>query len=252
MAPDSTSSIKSGIGERIIEVRDKWHTKNHPLFKMLGNGQLDIKVLGVHQAMHAKFVILALESFGLLYAKGNAEIKKMCVENLAEEEGLIAQDVVGDSPHEHLKMLHDFCLAAGLSKKDILETEMLPSWWARTLYYRYIADVEPIGVALAALFTQEGQQPQLNHEVTIPALTTHYGFKHEDPAISFFVAHELADQEHSERQLDLAVKHISTDEEAARAIECAERICQLRWASASEIFQIHHLGEKILSPPEIS
>ena len=240
------------IGEKIVSIRDKWHTKNHPLFQELAKGELDLKILGIHQAMHGKFVVLALEAFGLLYNKGNAQIKKMCVENLAEEEGLVAQEAVGKEPHEHMHMIHEFCLAAGLSQEEIENMEMLPSWWARTLYYRHIADVEPAGVALAALFTQEGQQPQLNHEITIPALTRHYGFGRDDPAIEFFVAHELADQEHSERQLDLAVKNIRTNEEGAQALICAERICQLRWASASEIFNKYHLGEATIMPPGLA
>ena len=251
MVPDSLSTTGQTVIDRIIAVRDKWHTKKHPLFSTLADGDLDIRVLGIHQAMHAKFVILALEAFGLLYTRGDAELKKMCVENLAEEEGLVAQHAVGEEPHEHLQMLHNFCLSAGMSQSEIDETEMLPSWWARTLYYRYIAENELVGVALAALFTQEGQQPQLNHEITIPALTTHYGFDRDDPAIEFFVAHELADQEHSERQLQLAAKHIHTVAEEERAVYCAERICQLRWASASEIFNIFHLGQDTIMPSEM-
>ena len=252
MVPDSMANDVETISEKIIAVRDRWHTKNHPLFTTLANGDLDIRVLGIHQAMHAKFVVLALEAFGILYSRGDAEIKKMCVENLAEEEGLVAQHAVGENPHEHLQMLHDFCLSAGMGQSEIDETEMLPSWWARTLYYRYIAENEPVGVALAALFTQEGQQPQLNHEITIPALTTLYGFERDDPAIEFFVAHELADQEHSQRQLDLAAKHIHTTMDQERAISCAERICQLRWASASEIFNTHHLGQNAIMPIDLS
>ena len=248
MTPDSLNNEMNTISEKIISVRDRWHTKNHPLFTALASGELDIRVLGIHQAMHAKFVVLALEAFGILYTRGDAELKKMCVENLAEEEGLLVQHSVDDEPHEHLQMLHDFCLSAGMSQSEINETEMLPSWWARTLYYRYIAENEPIGVALAALFTQEGQQPQLNHEITIPALTTHYGFQREDPAIRFFVAHELDDQEHSQRQLDLAAKHIHTTVDRERAISCAERICKLRWASASEIFNTHHLKQNAIVP----
>lgn len=252
MAPDGMGGTSGRIGEQIIAIRDKWHTKKHPLFTTLASGELDIRILGIHQAMHAKFVVLALETFGLLYARGDAEIKKMCVENLAEEEGVIAQEIVGDQPHEHMQMLVDFCLAAGMTRQEFDDTEMLPSWWARTLYYRYIAEAEPLGVALAAFFTQEGQQPLLNHEITIPALTTHYGFERDDPAISFFVAHELADQEHSQRQLGLAGQRIHTAAEEAKALECAERLCQMRWASATEIYKRYHLGETDIMPDGVA
>lgn len=243
MAPDTTPGSKGDIGDKIIAVRDKWHTKNHPLFTALAKGELDIRVLGIHQANHLKYVELALEAFGILYARGPAEIRKMCVENLAEEEGLLAQTEIGEEPHEHIDMLYNFCIAAGMTREEIDQTKMTPAWWGRTLYYRHLALVEPIGVVLAAFFTQEGQQPQLNNEITIPALTSHYGFERDSKAIEFFVAHELADQEHSARQLDMAKKFLGTPELDARALECAEEICRLRWASATDLYNLHHLGE---------
>jgi pyrroloquinoline quinone (PQQ) biosynthesis protein C len=130
-----------------------------------------------------------------------------------------------------------------MTREEIDQTKMTPAWWGRTLYYRHLALVEPIGVVLAAFFTQEGQQPQLNNEITIPALTSHYGFERDSKAIEFFVAHELADQEHSARQLDMAKKFLGTPELDARALECAEEICRLRWASATDLYNLHHLGE---------
>ena len=249
MRPDTAGDARKTIGDRIIAIRDKWHTKQHPLFTTLAAGKLDIKTLAIHQACHAKFVVLALESFGLLYARGPMEVKKMCIENLAEEEGLIMTDKIGDDPHEHMDMLHNFCLAAGMTRKEIDATELTPAWWARTLFYRYMAEFEAIGVALAAMFTQEGQQPQLNAEITIPALTIHYGFDRDSPAIEFFVAHEAADQEHSQRQIELASKYLDTPELEARAAIRAEEICRLRWASASDIYRLHHLGDAEILPP---
>ncbi len=252
MAPDTVTSTNSDIGNKIIAIRDKWHTKNHPLFTTLATGELDLRILGIHQANHLKYVELALESFGILYARGPAEIRKMCVENLAEEEGIIAQTEVGEEPHEHIDMIYNFCTAAGLTREEIDATEMTPAWWGRTLYYRHLSAVEPIGVVLAAFYTQEGQQPQLNNEVTIPALTTHYGFERDSDAIEFFVAHELADQEHSQRQLDTAVKYINTPELEDRALYCAEKMCRLRWASATDLYRLHHLNEQEILPDGVS
>ena len=77
--PESFDAKIELIDEKIISIRDEWHTKNHPLFQELAKGKLELKILGIHQAMHSKFVVLALEAFGLLYNKGDSQIKKMCV-----------------------------------------------------------------------------------------------------------------------------------------------------------------------------
>ena len=50
----------------------------------------------------------------------------------------------------------------------------------------------------------------------------------------------------------MAAKHISTAIEEERAVSCAERICQLRWASASEIFNTYHLGQDAIMPLDMS
>ena len=243
MAPDTLSDSTTDIGDQIIAIRDKWHTKNHPLFTTLLAGELDLRILGIHQANHLKYVELALESFAIMYTRGPISIRKMWVENMAEEEGLLAQDVVGEEPREHVDMLHNFCLAAGMSQDEIDNTRLTPAWWGRTLYHRHIASVEPVGVVLATYFTQEGQQPQLNNEVTIPALTSHYGFARDSDAIEFFVAHELADQEHSQRQLDRAVEFLDTPELQARALFVADQMCRLRWASVTDQYRLHRPGD---------
>ena len=80
-------------------------------------------------------------------------------------------------------------------------------------------------------------------------MTIHYGFDRDSPAIEFFVAHEAADQEHSQRQIELASKYLDTPELEARAAIRAEEICRLRWASASDIYRLHHLGDAEILPP---
>ena len=77
-------------------------------------------------------------------------------------------------------------------QQDLLRTRIrsvkpTPSWWARQLHYRHVCENEPIGVALAMLSTQEGQQPELNAEVTIPAFAAHYGYQRDAKEIKFFV-----------------------------------------------------------------
>jgi pyrroloquinoline quinone (PQQ) biosynthesis protein C len=98
--------------------------------------------------------------------------------------------------------------------------------------------------------TQEEQMPGLIGDVLLPAFERHYGFKRDAPEIEFFTEHDLADVEHSRRQMELCVKYLDEPEQCARALRVAEEICELRWASISELYRSEVLGEKEILPPD--
>lgn len=251
MAPDGPLA-SSDIADKIIAIRDAWHTKQHPLFLRMQDGSLDLRPLGIYMAQHYKFVSLALPSFGLLYWRAPDDIRRALVENMAEEHGLAAIPVEGHEPHDHQEMIFDFCHAAGLSTDEIENMEPTPAWWGRTLHYVHTLREEQLGVVLAMQFTQEGQQPALNEEVTIPSFVQHYGFTRDSKEIAFFVEHAEADQEHSRRQIELAVKYLQTPEDEERALKVCEEACRLRWASISDIYREHVLKSDDLLPPGIA
>jgi pyrroloquinoline quinone (PQQ) biosynthesis protein C len=240
------------IATAIIAIRDKWHTKNHPFFRMMLDGSLDLYPLGVYMASHYKFVELALPAFGFLLWKGPPDVKHAVIENLAEEEGLVAIPRAGHEPHDHSRMIFDFCNAAGLTDDQVKSLSIGPAWHGRRLHYVQTLRDEPLGVILAMQATQEGQQPALNKEITIPSLTGHYGFKAESPEIAFFVEHAEADEEHSERQMALCEKYIDSPSVADRALQICEEACMLRWESVTEIYRTHVLGEERLLPPGVA
>ena len=166
MAPEGAAGL-SNVTDRIVAIRDKWHTKRHPMFRALAAGELNLRVLGVYMAQHAKYVRHGLEAFGLVYAKAPGDVRKMLVENMAEEEGLIGGHTEHGA-HDHMEMIYTFCAAAGMTRDEVLGVDMPAAWWGRALYYLNTARVEPVGVMLAMAFTQEGQMPALNSEV-VPA-----------------------------------------------------------------------------------
>ena len=249
MASNSVRCIP--IAERIVAVRDRWHTKQHPFFRAFGQGQLPLKAMGRYLALHYHFVAYALRSMGLFYTRfyDLADVRKMIAENLAEEEGLKAIPQPGHEPHDHNELILRFCRAAGLSDEEVRNMRMLPAWWARSLYYYNTVATEPVGVVLAMQSTQEGQMPGLIKEVLLPAFEQHYGFKRNAQEIEFFTEHEAADVEHSQRQSNLCNTYLNTPELESRALVVAQEICELRWASISELYRSDVLGERAILPP---
>ena len=242
------------IAERIVQIRDRWHTKKHPFFAAFAEGKLPLRALGRYQALHYQYVRYAISSFGLIYARAidHPEVRKSVAENLAEEEGLKAIPEPGHEPHDHNELIFRFCRAADLTDEQVRNMPMPPAWWARSLFYYHTAATEPIGVVMAMQTTQEGQMPGLIGEVLLPAFEKHYGFKRNAPEIEFFTEHDAADVEHSRRQMDLCIRHLNTPELEARALIVADNIVRLRWASISELYREEVLGERPILPPGVT
>jgi pyrroloquinoline quinone (PQQ) biosynthesis protein C len=253
MARNPNFAASVPIAEQIVAIRDHWHTKHHPFFRAFGEGMLPLKTLGRYQALHYHFVSYALRSFGLFYMRfyDLEDVRKMMAENLAEEEGFKAIPQPGHQPHDHNELILRFCRAAGLSDEEVHNTKMPPAWWARSLYYYNTVATEPVGIVLAMQTTQEGQMPGLIGEVLLPAFEKYYGFKRSAPEIEFFTEHDAADVEHSRRQSKLCTKYLNTPELEARALKVAEEICELRWASISELYRLEVLGEQEILPPGV-
>ena len=233
---------------RVVAIREKWHTKNHPFFQEFAKGKLPLRAMGMFMAQHYQFVTLVLPSFGVLYSRAPADVRKIVVENLAEEEGLAAIEREGHEPHDHMLDIFAFTRAAGLKDSEVRSLEPTPAWWARTLLYVRTMHEEPVGVALAMQSTQEGQMVALNRDVTLPAFARHYGFKRGAPQIAFFEEHEAADEVHSSKQIELCAKYLESPEHQKRALVVAEQACKLRWASFTDLYREFVLKEKPILP----
>ena len=252
MAPDGFNPSNGSIANQIIAIRDRWHTKNHPFFQAMTDGSLDLRALGIYMANHFQFVAHAQPAFGLLYYRAPQDVRDTLVENLAEEQGLAAIPGEGHEAHNHNDMIFRFCEAAGIDEEAVRSTKMSASWVGRSLHYVHCLREEPIGVALAMQSTQEGQQVDLNNEITIPAFQAHYGFKYDAPEIGFFIEHAEADLEHSQRQIELCEKYLDNEVDKVRAIEVCEDAVRLRWESITDLHRRHVLNEDTILPSGVA
>ena len=53
------------------------------------------------------------------------------------------------------------------------------------------------------------------------------------------------------RQIELCGRHLDTPQLEGRAEQVAQEICELRWASISELYRSEVLGEKEILPPGV-
>ena len=249
MATSKPNRIGQETADRIVDVRERWHTKNHPFFVEFSEGKFGLEPVGRLMAQHYQHVYRVMPTLGLAYYRAPEEGRGFILENLAEEAGLISGPGEDREPHDHMELIFRFCRAAGLTNHDVTRTEQLPAWRARSYYYINTVREEPFGVIVAMQSTQEGQQPAINGERMLPGLEAHHDYKMDHPDIEFFAEHYIADADHSSRQLDLVAKLINTEELEQRAVEVAEIAVKTRWACMNDIYRSAVLNQADPLPP---
>ncbi len=238
--------------EGVVAIREAWHTKNHPFYLEFHSGKIGLEPMGRLMAQHYQHVKRVLPSFGVIYYKSPPAARSFILDNLAEEEGLLAGPGEGREAHNHMELIFRFCRAAGMSDEDVEATEQLPAWRARSYFYLNTVQDMPIGVIFAMQCTQEGQQPAINAERTLPAFQKFHGYDLESPEIEFFTEHEVADADHSSRQLALVEQLITSAELRDQALEVAEIQVKTRWACMNDIYRTAVRGEKDPLPASIT
>jgi pyrroloquinoline quinone (PQQ) biosynthesis protein C len=252
MANDGTSKIGRAAAVGIVALRERWHTKNHPFYTDFHQGKFGLEPLGRQMAQHYQHVNRVMPSLGIAYYRAPPEARRAVIENLAEEEGLIAGGGEGREAHDHMELIFRFCRAAGLGEDEVRNTVQLPAWRARSYFYINVVRDEPFGVVLAMQSTQEGQQPAINSERLLPAFEKFHGYAADAPELEFFREHVIADLDHSGRQIDLVARLIETETDKARALEVAEIAVRTRWACMNEIYRTAVKGEVDLLPDGIA
>ena len=86
------------------------------MFRELAQGDLELRVLGIYMAQHGNFVKFAYQAFAAMVVRASADVQAMMIENLAEEQGLLAGP--DGEAHNHPQMISDFCNAAGLTADE--------------------------------------------------------------------------------------------------------------------------------------
>lgn len=248
-----TNSIGKDTTAKVTAIREQWHTKNHPFFIDFAAGKFGLGPVGAMMVQHYQHVRRVLPSQGIAYYRaGDREARRFILENIAEEEGILAGPGEGRKAQDHMELIFRFCKFAGISEDEVRRTRQLTTWRARSYFYINVMKDEASGVIAAMQSTQEGQQPALNGERMLPGFKLHHGLEMDNPLIEFFAEHYVADVDHSGRLIDLAANLIQSEAEAARALEVAETAVRTRWDCMTEIYRTAVLRQADPLPPGIA
>jgi pyrroloquinoline quinone (PQQ) biosynthesis protein C len=249
----SASRIGKDTADKVVAIRERWHTKNHPFFLDFAAGKFGLGPVAAMMAQHYQHVRRVLPCQGIAYYRATeGEGRRFILANLAEEEGILAGPGEGREAHDHMELIFRFCKFGGMSEAAVKATRQLTTWRARSYFYINTVRDEPFGVVVAMQSTQEGQQPALNGERMLPGFKKHFGLEMDNPEIEFFAEHYVADADHSSRQIDLVAKLVNTEEDSRRALEVAETAVRTRWDCMTEVYRTAVLGQADPLPPGIA
>ncbi len=226
---------------RLIETRDKRHSKNHPFFEKWVRGELTREQTALYCVQHHHFVgeylnWMAYEASQIT----QRDVKGYLFENLGDEE---------NPEDRHLDMLKDYVAACGLDREEVERstvlagTEALQNWGWRLVYQ------QPWQAALAAMFIGlESQFLDICRKI-VPALHKHYGFSAGAREIRFFEEHITADEIHAAKGFKVVEKYCTTEELQQLSIKAVDEATIKRWAYMNGVYWFALEGRKDDTPP---
>ncbi len=205
---------------RLIELREANHLKNHPYFDLWSQGKLTKKDMANYVLQHRLWSSQVVNLWGTVVAKASeTKVQDFFLENMAEEHGILSEG--GRTSTPHVEMQISFARECGLSEKEITETEPTAGCLAMISYHWHLALGKTWQEYVAAsVVANESMEVGIMGRI-VPALHSHYGYKEGDKKIEFFEEHYLADQEHGNRGIRALVDY--TQEEGIQ-MDCLQAV----------------------------
>jgi pyrroloquinoline-quinone synthase len=205
--------------DRILEEKS---ILKHPFYQRWNEGKLTIGELQEYAKQYYHFV----KHFPMFVSSvhsycDNTEIRKMLVENIADEDGY----KTGISDHPTLWM--NFANSLGVSEEDAENVEVVPEVKKSINGFYDLCRSADFKTGLAALYGYEKQIPEVS-KVKIEGLKKFYNIDSEK-ALEFFAVHHEADIYHSKAELDALLATCKTDEEQKNVLAAAEKSAGLYW-----------------------
>jgi len=220
--------MASTFREKLIALRDKKHSKDHPFFNKWAAGELTKGQTALYCVQHYHFVAEYLN--WMAYEASQAperDVKTYLFENLGDEE---------NPDDRHLDMLTDYVVASGLPRDYVIRSAVLPgteglqNWGWRMVYQK------PWQAALAGMFIGLESQFLDICKKLVPALHQHYGYQPGQREIRFFEEHIGADEIHGAKGFAIVEKYCTTPELQELALKTVEEATVRRWRYMNGVY----------------
>jgi pyrroloquinoline-quinone synthase len=220
---------KEEFKKAIINLIEEKSILKHPFYQKWNEGKLTMDELTEYAKQYYEFV----KHFPMFVSSvhsncSDLEIRKMLLENLADEEGY--KTGVADHP----ALWINFCLALGIEKQSL--NEATASEGVNSMingFYNFCKNSD-YRVGLAALLSYEYQIPEVS-KIKIEGLKKYYGIS-SPKAIEFFTIHKTADIYHSGDEMESIINTCEDEKDRNKILEVIRKGTTLYWNMLDSIY----------------
>jgi pyrroloquinoline-quinone synthase len=212
-------SRQSLLQQEIDKAIGQYAMLSHPFYQLWSEGKLSQETL----AEYAKQYYAHVKAFPTYVSSVHShcddlEVRQMLLENLIEEER-------GEGNHPELWLR--FAEGLGVNRDEVRNAELLPSTTDTVARLKALTANEDYRLGVAALYAYESQIPEVA-ATKRSGLKDFYGVD-DDRAVSFFTAHEVADQVHRQIEMKILTDGCDTDEAREQTIVAAREAARSLW-----------------------
>jgi pyrroloquinoline-quinone synthase len=177
---------------------------SHPFYQLWAEGKLSQATLAEYAKQYYAHVAAFPTYVSAVHSRcDDLEVRQLLLENLIEEER-------GADNHPELWLR--FAEGLGVAREEVRSAELLPSTVDTVARLKSLTASADYRLGVAALYAYESQIPEVAFTKRA-GLRAFYGI--DDPrTVSFFTAHEVADQVH--RQIEMKILSDRCDTESVR------------------------------------
>ena len=205
------------LQERIGKAVGEYAMLNHPFYQLWTEGKLTQATLAEYAKQYYAHVAAFPTYVSAVHSRcDDLRVRQLLLENLIEEER-------GEDNHPELWLR--FAEGLGVSRDEVKSAELLPSTKDTVARLKSLTASADYRLGVAALYAYESQIPEVA-KTKREGLKAFYGVE-DSRTVSFFTAHEGADQVHRQIEMKILSDRCDTD------VVCEETIVAAREAARS-------------------
>lgn len=192
---------------------------SHPFYQSWSEGKLDREVIGKYAAQYYAHVKAFPTYVSAVHSRcDDLQVRQLLLENLIEEER-------GGENHPELWLR--FAEGLGVSRREVQETELLPSTTNSVSRLKSITCNNDYRIGIAALYAYESQIPEVA-TTKRTGLKEFYGID-DARAVSFFTVHENADLVHRQSEMTVLKKKCLAVQDQKAVVTAAGQAAEALW-----------------------
>jgi pyrroloquinoline-quinone synthase len=198
----------------------------HPFYQAWSKGELTRDELRAYASEYWHHVSAFPTYLSALHSRlDDAPLRRVVLENLADEEGLPAG-------RAHSDLWMDFATGMGATSAEVRDCKPRPETAALIAHFRSAVQLSPAS-ALASLYTYESRVPAIAH-TKAEGLKRHYGADKE--TARYFTLHQTADVHHAKVWRDAIKAELTAHpDDADAALDAAEATAEALWRTLGGI-----------------